>query len=61
MMIVITGQIIKTSFGEMIIHNEQNDHLEVGEMIEIDGMARKIKAILPPSKPDAKWSLMLES
>ena len=61
MMKVITGQIIKTSFGEMVIHNEQDDHLAVGEMIEINGMARRIKAILPPSKPDAKWSVMLES
>ena len=56
---VITGKIINTSFGKMVIHNEQDEHLYVGEKIIIDGTIREILCIIPPSKPESKWALMV--
>ncbi len=59
MMKAITGKIIKTTFGEMLVYNEQHEQLAVGDLVDVNGEIRKIQAILPPSKPSAKWSAML--
>ncbi|MBQ6518285.1 MAG: hypothetical protein IJI14_06170 [Anaerolineaceae bacterium] len=56
---VITGEIIKTSFGEMLVYNEQTEHLSVGEKIIVGEKIRTIKSIQAPTKPESKWAIQL--
>ena len=54
---VIIGEIFNTKIGTMIVHNEQNDKFSIGDKIIFDNMDYSIVGIVPPSKPDGKWSL----
>lgn len=54
---VITGKMFNTSFGKIIVHNEQTEKLFVGESVVYNGDTLQIKNIIPPTKPDGKWSL----
>lgn len=57
MMRVITGTMYNLSNGKTIVYNEQNDRFSVGDKVSYEGEIYTIKAIVPPSKPDGKWSL----
>ncbi len=59
MMKVIAGERFNTSEGEMIIPNNQKDHFAVNDRIWLDGYEYYVDAILPPSKPGAKWALKI--
>ncbi len=41
MMKAITGKIIKTTFGEMLVYNEQREQLAVGDPVDVNGEIRK--------------------
>lgn len=53
----ITGQLFETSFGTMIVYDDQSAVLTVGDSIRFDGTDYKMEAVIPPSKPEGKWSL----
>ena len=57
---VLTGEIINTSFGEMLLYNEQSSLISVGDIVLVSGQLREVKAIQVPSKPDGKWALLLK-
>lgn len=59
MMKVITGRMFKTSFGSMIVHNEQDAAISVGEKISFNNDVFIVKAIIPPTTPSGKWSLRI--
>ena len=56
---VITGDKLNTSFGVMLIHNEQTELFSVGEQIMFDNTIYKIEAVIPPTKPNGKWALRI--
>ncbi len=61
MMKVITGEIFETSAGTMIIYNEQQVSISVGEKIVFNNDVYLVKEIIPPSNPHGKWSLRVVS
>ena len=48
---VITGEIIKTIYGDMLIPENQDLSVFVGEKIIHDGEERIVESIVPPSTP----------
>ena len=56
---VVTGDKFNTSFGMLIVYNEQNETFSVGDAVEFDGKEHCVKAIIPPTKPDGKWALRI--
>ena len=56
---VVTGDKFNTSFGMLIVHNEQDEVFAVGDSIKYDGTEHRVKAIIPPTKPDGKWALQI--
>ena len=57
MMRVITGTMFNLPTGKTIVYNEQNDRFSVGDIVNYEGKTYTIKAVVPPTKPDGKWSL----
>ncbi len=53
----ITGTIHNTSFGLFIIPDDQKMVLSVGDTVCLKGQNYAIIGIVPPTRPDAKWSL----
>ena len=53
----ITGQLFETSFGTMIVYDDQSAVIALGDSIRFDGSHYKVEAVIPPSKPEGKWSL----
>ena len=43
----------------MLVYNEQEEAFSVGERISCGGLPYIIKRIVFPSKPKAKWSMLL--
>lgn len=60
MMRIITGEKYNTSFGTMVVLPMLTDGFHVGDQIEYDGIKYVVKKIIPPTKPDGKWSIMIE-
>ena len=60
MMKVITGERFKTSFGVMLVHNEQSETISVGEQIRFDNAVYEVKAVIPPANHNGKWALKIE-
>ena len=58
---VITGKKFNTSFGTMIIHNEQDTRLSKGDNVNFENMDYSIVAIVPPTRPDGKWALQVDN
>ena len=59
-MTALTGEKFETSYGTIIIHNEQEKYIRVGDSVIFDGIEYKVKTIVPPTRPEAKWSLIVE-
>lgn len=59
-MTVITGKSFNTSWGAMIVLPTPPNGNIVGERIKFHGDLYTVKAIIPPSRPGAKWSLQVE-
>lgn len=57
MMKVITGTMFNLSNGKTIVYNEQNVRFSVGDTVSYEGETYTIKTIVPPCRPDGKWSL----
>ena len=57
---VLTGEIINTSFGEILLYNEQELPISVGDTVIISGVTREVTKIHPPSVPGGKWALGLK-
>ena len=57
---VITGKKFNTSFGTMIIHNEQNTKLSKGDDVNFENMNYSVVAVVPPTRPDGKWALQVD-
>ena len=57
---VLTGEIINTSFGEILLYNDQELLISVGDTIIISGTIREVTKIHPPSMPGGKWALGLK-
>ena len=57
---VITGKKIKTSFGVAVVIDDESCCIEVGEQIIFEGNAFAISEIIPPSKPNGKWAIVIE-
>lgn len=57
---VITGQMFDTSFGRMIIPEEQKEHISVGDHVIYHEKEYSVLAIIPPTKVSAKWALKVE-
>lgn len=60
MMKVITGEMISTSFGKMLVYKEQQELLSVGDKVLANDEPYIIRRIYPPSRPSAKWAAELE-
>lgn len=60
MMKVITGKLFNTSFGKVLVHNEQGEKISVGERISYDNQIYAVKGIIPPTKIDGKWALSVQ-
>lgn len=56
----LTGELFVTSFGEILVYNEQDKLLSIDDIILYDGSEREIQNILPPSTPDGKWAVELK-
>lgn len=59
MMKVITGKKFNTTFGIILVPDEQNEKFQIGEEIKYGGDNYSISEIIPPTKPSGKWSLQL--
>ena len=57
---VITGEIFNTSFGKILVHNEQDEIISVGEKVSCDNKLYTVMKIMPPTKFDGKWSLVVQ-
>lgn len=57
---VITGTEYNTSSGRILIHNEQSERFKVGDIVELNGELHHIEEIIPPTTPNAKWSLKID-
>lgn len=55
----ITGEVYKTSMGEVAVFNEQNTLLEVGETVLFNGNQVEVKQVIAPSRPNGVWSFAL--
>lgn len=55
----VTGKMFNTSFGTILVHNEQDERFTVGERITYEGNTLEIQNIIPPTTPDGKWSLVV--
>lgn len=56
---VLTGDLFNIKDGRRLVYNEQDFHLQVGEQIEFSGKIYIIRALIPPSRPDGKWSISI--
>ena len=53
----ITGAIHNTSFGLFIIPDDQKTAFSAGDIVCLKGQNYVTIGIVPPTRPDAKWSL----
>ena len=56
----LTGELFATSFGEILVYNEQEELLSLGDIVLYDGSEREILNLLPPSRSDGKWAVELK-
>lgn len=59
--LVLTGELFKTKYWTVLVFNEQDCILKVGNIICYEGADYVIKQVIPPSKPDVKWSIVIEA
>lgn len=59
MMRVITGEMFNTSFGTMVVLPALEDVIRVGDKVKYDGNVYEVKGIVPPTRPDGKWSIKI--
>lgn len=57
MMKVITGEKFNTSLGIMIVYNEQDSLLKVGDDVSYNNQVYKVESVVAPTKPGGKWSI----
>ena len=57
----LTGELFHLS-GEIIAlaYNEQEARLHAGEKIVFEKRIYSVSAVVPPSEPDGKWSVMID-
>ena len=60
-MTALTGEKFETSYGTIIIHNKQEKYIHTGDRVIFGGTKYKVKTIVPPTRPEAKWSLIVEA
>lgn len=60
MMKVVTGKLFNTTFGKVLVHNEQAERISVGERISHNNETYTVKEIMPPTKIDGKWALAVQ-
>lgn len=56
---VLTGDLFNVNGERLLVYNEQDLPLQVGEKIEFSQNAYIVRAIIPPSRPDGKWSISI--
>lgn len=56
----ITGELFETTWGKMIVYNEQYTYISEGDRITFEGTEYLVIRIISPSRPEAKWSLRVE-
>ena len=59
-MIFLTGTKFMTAQGVVIVYNEQQVRLAVGDVVSFDGEDLTIKRVIPPTRPGGKWSIEAE-
>lgn len=58
---VITGKLFNTSFGKVIVQNDTDVVVSVGETVLFCGAMYSVKDIIPPTKPEGKFSIVIDS
>ena len=57
----LTGELFHLSGGiTMLIHNEQEMQFHDGQKIVFEKRIYAVIAVIPPSRPDGKWSIRIE-
>jgi len=56
----ITGELFDTTWGKMIVYNEQDTCISEGDRVIFEGVEYSVISIIPPSRPEAKWSLQVK-
>ena len=57
----LTGELFHLSGGKIaLIYNEQDTRLYVGEKVVFEKKVYKVSAIVPSSRPDGKWSIIID-
>ena len=59
-MIFLTGTKFATAQGVVIVYNEQDTRLAVGDVVSFEGEDLIIKRIIPPTRPAGKWAIEVE-
>ncbi len=57
MTIVITGDKYTTKTGTVIVYDNQEERFSIGDKIVYKGERYIIERIIPPTRPNGKWSL----
>ena len=55
----IMGEVFNTSFGTFAVCDLSKE-VRIGERIIVNGTPEIVKSIIPPTKPNGKWSIELE-
>ena len=56
---VITGEKFITSFGTMVVLPVLENVIRVGDKVIFNGNVYEVEAVIPPTRPDGKWSVKI--
>ena len=56
---VIIGNMFVLQNGIAIVHEDQEEQFTIGEVVVYEGRKYTVKSIVPPTRPDGKWSIMV--
>ena len=58
---LLTGEIFRLRGGRtMLVHNEQETRMRMGEHLVYDGNIYCLAGVDPPGKPTAKWAIQIK-
>ena len=57
---VITGIDINTTTGRMVVLDDIDEKIAVGDNVLFDGEEYTILSLVPSSKPNGKWSVRIQ-
>lgn len=55
----LTGELFHTSFGLLLVPDDQEVKIAIGDVIWHEGKRYEVKHIISPTNPNGKWSFSL--